>query len=231
MDNLHILVINNRPTAILSGSAEVNFFVVEEEVFVHSPQHGEHPAIEQHAGAGDPRDRAGPSPPTGLVFPPRTRYQLLPGRPDQAGEDTYRRLSGSVWVQQFEPDDTGSLRGISLELSDPRDDRAEFPIRDEDVGVENQEPRATSGLPAGVHAGGEASVVGSGEELGSDSLFDRLQELGGRAAWRCVIDDDDLADSVSHFRSGLQRPDEPVHLGPTVIVDDDNRQQRCPLKE
>ncbi len=32
--------------------------------------------------------------------------------------------------------------------------------------------------------------------------------------------------SVGHFGGSFQRPDEPAHLGPTVIVDDNHRQQR-----
>src|SRR3954451_17795039 len=104
MDGRHRGVIFDDPSPIPGRSAECDFFIIEKEVLVHAAQLAEEPAVDQHAGPGDPIDRPRPEPPIGLVFPPMPWYQLLPSGTDQAGEGPDGGLSRPVRVAELEAD-------------------------------------------------------------------------------------------------------------------------------
>ena len=107
MDHRDLGVELDSPASPSGRSDRGHLFIVEEEILVHPAQFfREQARVEQHAGAGDPVDRARPEPPFGLVFPPRPWYQLLPRRPGQAREVARPRADARpVGVAEPEADD------------------------------------------------------------------------------------------------------------------------------
>src|SRR3954453_8633963 len=102
MDDLDAGVVNHGPSQHSGRPAEGDLLVVEEEVVVHAAEDLEQPRVEEDTGPGDPVDRPRASPPNGLVFPPRARYQLLPRRPGQGREGTHGGLPAPIRVPEVE---------------------------------------------------------------------------------------------------------------------------------
>ena len=160
VDHRHACIIFDRPAQALGRPAERDFFVIKEEILVHSAQRGDHRRVDEHARAGDPIDGPGTNSPTGLVFPAGARYELLPDGPGQVREDAHRALGRAVGVAQAEPDDPRRTVGIGFVDAESREDLAQKPSRDFHIWIEDQEPGASRDSPAGVDAGGEPSLCG-----------------------------------------------------------------------
>lgn len=94
----------------------------------------------------------------------------------------------------------------------------------DDVRVEEQEPAPARGAPALVDAHGEPAVIGTNEERGI--ALEAAQEGGWWAVVGGVIDDDDLAVAAADLGTGREPPDESDDVGPRVVVDDDDREDR-----
>jgi hypothetical protein len=161
------------PPLALSRPAECHFFIVKEEFLIHPTDRFEHPAVEEHAGPGDPVDRAGTDPPIGLVFPPNPWYQLLPEGPKQARKRTDGRLTRPIGVPQLEADDSGLAFGSPTVVPDPiQNSLDQAGVRD-DVRIEDQEPGGASLPPAGVDSAREAVVLGLREQAYARSRIEQ----------------------------------------------------------
>ena len=147
------------------------------------PRAVDHRRIDEHARAGHPVDRARPNSPTGLVFPARARYELLPDGPGQGGKNPDRALRRSVGIPQAEADD--ARRAVADRL---REDRvAPGP------GPENHLATSTSGLrmrsqglrrdsPTGINAGGEPLIMRPSHQ--PQTRAGGQERLGDRSASR-----------------------------------------------
>ncbi len=200
--------------------AERNFLVVKEEILVHAVQKSEELGVDEHARSRDPGDGSGSGSPIGLVFPAGARYQLLPERSGEAGKGANGWLSRPVGVTEGESDDPRRSCGLGLESLDPGDNGTEPSLGDDDVGIEDEQPAAPGGAPAGVDPCGESAVVGPDHEV--DAGMGNLK-LGGDRSFGRIIDQDNFGHPGRDLVGPSQRPNQPKDVGPGVVVDDDDR--------
>ena len=140
VNDAHTGVIFGPPAQPPGRLTEGHFLVIKEEILVHAPQAGHHRRIHEHASAGNPIDLARANSPTGLVFPPRARYELLPDGPGQGGIDPDRALRRSVGVPQAKADDSRWAMGIGFVRIESRQDLAQKTTSDFHIWIENKEP-------------------------------------------------------------------------------------------
>src|SRR5438309_568382 len=140
MDGRHRGIVFDDPPPVPGRSAERDLFIIKEEIFVHAAELAEQPAVDQHAGPGDPIDGPRPVSPIGLVFPPMPWYQLLPTGTEQAGEGPDGGLPRPVRVAELEADHPRRTRGSTLEFADPLIDPTQHPRAGDDVRIEDEEP-------------------------------------------------------------------------------------------